>query len=150
MPIMRLLLLIIIFLVNRYYSTDDFIFQIQPQSVRINDLDEIYITSDEHYVGQVLYQYDQIQLACECQTQLNNTQYIIYWTINNKIFNRYNNSNHMQLFINKNTVQTPITYVTCHCIFIQSNSTKIKKDYQYQLYIGKAFFLEKNKGFIFV
>lgn len=145
MSIMRLLLLIIIFLVNRCYSTDDFIFQIQPQSVRINNLDEIYITSDDHYIGQVLYQYDQIELACECQTQLNHTQYNIYWTINNKIINHYNNSNHIELFINKNTVQTPITYVTCNCIFIQSNLTIIKKDYQYQLYIGKLFFLEIKK-----
>jgi hypothetical protein len=134
---MCLLLLLIIFLVNRSYSTHHLVFQIQPESVRINNLDEIYITNDDHYIGQVLYQDDQIELACECQTQLNHTQYNIYWTINNKIVNQYNNSNNIQLSININTVQTPITYVTCYCIFIQSNVTKIKKDYQYKLYIGK-------------
>jgi hypothetical protein len=136
MSIMRLLLLII-FLVKCSYSTDDFTFQIQPQPVRINNFDEIYITRDDHYIGQVLYQSDQIQLACECETQLNDTQYIIYWKINHKIVHQYNNSNNIELLINRNTVQTPITYVTCYCIFTQSNLIKIEKHYQYQLYIGK-------------
>jgi hypothetical protein len=131
------LFFLIIILVNRSYSTDDTVFQVQPQSVRINNLDEIYITSNDHYIGQVLYQDDRIELACECQTQLNHIEYHIYWTINNKIFNRYNNSNSIQLEINRNTVQAPITYVTCYCHFIQSNLTKIQKDYPYQLYIGK-------------
>ncbi|CAF2406450.1 unnamed protein product [Rotaria sp. Silwood2] len=131
---MRLLLLVI-FLVNHSNSIDDLVFQIQPQSVRINNLDELYITNDNHFIGQVLYRYDEIQLACECQTQMNHIQYNIYWAINNKIYNQYNNSNSIELLINLNTVQAPITYVTCHCIFIQSNITKIKRDFQYQLYI---------------
>jgi hypothetical protein len=136
MSLMRLLSLLIFF-INRCYSTNDLVFQIQPQSVRINNQDEMYITSDNHYIGQVLYRYDQIELGCECQTQLDHIKYIIYWTINNKIFHQYNNSNSMQLMINKNTVQAPITYIKCHCIFIELNLTKIQTDFQYQLYIGK-------------
>jgi hypothetical protein len=131
---------LIIFLVNRCYSTNDLVFQIQPQLVRINNHDEIYVTKDDHYIGQVLYRYDQIKLACECQTQLNHTESIIYWTINNKIVSRYNHSNSIQLVININTVQVPITYVKCHCIFIRSNLTKTKIDYKYKLYIGKSSF----------
>ncbi|CAF1118130.1 unnamed protein product [Rotaria sordida] len=134
MSTMRLLL-VVIFLVNFSDSIDDLIFQIQPQSVLINNLDEIYITNDNHFIGQVLYRYDKIQLGCECQTQLNHTQHNIYWIINNKTYDQYNNSNSIELLINLNTVQAPITSVICHCIFIQSNITKIKKDYQYQLYI---------------
>ncbi|CAF0972867.1 unnamed protein product [Rotaria sp. Silwood1] len=134
MSTMRLLLLVI-FLINRSNSIDDLIFQIQPQSVRINNFDELYITNDNHFIGQILYRYDEIQLACECQTQINHIKYNIYWTINNKTYNQYNNSNSIELLINLNTVQAPITYVTCHCIFIQSNRTKIRRYYQYQLYI---------------
>jgi hypothetical protein len=117
------------------YSNEDFNFQIQPQSVIINNFDEKYITSDNHYIGQVLYRYDQIELACDCQTELNQTEYFIYWMINNKTSNEFNNSNRIQLFINMNTVQVPITYVTCYCVFIQIDSRKIRKSYQYQLYI---------------
>jgi hypothetical protein len=133
------LLLVISFFVDYGYTTNDLLYQIQPQLVRINNHDEIYITSDDHNIGQMLYRYDQIQLACECQTELNHSQYQIYWAINNKILNEYNNSNTIQVIIDINTVKAPITYVTCHCVFIPSNITKIKRDYQYQLYIGKIF-----------
>lgn len=146
MSLMRfLLLLTIIFLIENSFSTDDFIFQIQPQLVRINNLDELYITRDDHYIGQVLYRYDQVQLACECQTHLNHTKHQIYWSINKKIYNRYNKLSNITIFINRKTVQTPITYVTCHCIFTQSNLTKIRRNYQYQLYIGKEISLSENK-----
>jgi len=144
MSSMRLLLLAI-FLVSRSYSIGNLSYQIQPQSVRINNLDEIYITSDDHYIGRVLYRYDLIELACECQTQLKNIQFNIYWTINNKTFNRYNNSDSIQLGINIDSVQVPITYVTCHCVFVQSNLRKIKRSYQYLLYIGNRIFFFKNR-----
>ncbi len=136
MSTMRLMFLLMnILFFNYCYSNEDFIFQIQPQSVVINNLDEKYITSDNHYIGQVLYRYDQVKLACDCQTELNHTEYYIYWTINNKTWNKLNNSNRIELFIDINTVQVPITYVTCYCVFIQFDFRRIKKSYQYQLYI---------------
>ncbi|CAF1053012.1 unnamed protein product [Adineta steineri] len=131
---MRLLLLVI-FLFHYCHSTVDLLFQIQPHSVRINNQDEIYITSDDHYIGQVLYRSDQIQLACDCQTQLNKTQYNIYWAINNKIIDQYRSLNSIHLIIDKNNVQAPITYVSCHCVFILPNLKQIKRNYRYQLYI---------------
>ncbi len=136
MSIMRLVLFLVSsFFFDCCYSNEDLLFQIQPQSVLINNLDEKYITNDNHYIGQVLYRYDRIELACDCQTELNHIQYYIYWTINNETYNQFNNSNKIQLSIDMNTVQVPITYVTCYCIFIQLDSKKITKSYQYQLYI---------------
>jgi hypothetical protein len=114
-------------------------FDIQPQSVRINDHDEIYIANTEHFLGQVLYRYDRIALACECRTDLRDIQYEIYWSINAHRIDRLHNRTTIELIIDNNTVQAPITSATCHCIFIRLNdsSRQIKRQYQYQLYIGK-------------
>ncbi|CAM4798568.1 unnamed protein product [Rotaria magnacalcarata] len=129
------LLLVIIFLANRSESIEDSTYQIQPQSVCINNFDELYITSDDHFIGQVLYRYDQLQLACDCQTLVNHIAYKIYWTINNKTYNEYNDSNRIQLIVDINTVRAPVTFVACHCIFIESNRTKTERNYEYKLLI---------------
>ena len=136
MSMMRFIFLLVIGFVHHCYSSDiDSLFDIQPQPVLINNVDEKYITSDKHYIGQVLYRYDRIEFGCDCQSQLNDVKYFIYWTINDRIFTRFNNSNSLKLFIDRHTVQIPISYITCYCVFIRINSTRIRKEYRYQLYI---------------
>lgn len=135
------LLLVVVCLVNSSESNEDLTYQVQPQSIRINKFDEIYMTSNDHFIGQVLYRYDQLELACECQTSSMKSKYHIYWTINNQVYNKYNQSNNIEILINKNTVQAPITFVTCYCVFIESNRTKTILDYQYKLYIGESIFI---------
>lgn len=136
MSIMRWIFLAIIGFGHYSCSSDiDSLFDIQPQSVWINNIDEKYITSDKHYIGQVLYRYDRIEFGCDCQSLLNDVKYFIYWTLNDRTFNRFNNSNSFKLLIDHHTVQVPISYVTCYCVFLRNNSTRIRKDYRYQLYI---------------
>ena len=120
----------------------DLYFQIQPQLVRVNNLDEMYISNDEHFLGQVLYRDDRIQLACECQTNAKRAQWEIYWSVNNEKFHQIKNSTSIQLLVNAETVQAPITSVTCHCTFVQKKSAKIQRTYQYQLYIGRGILFE--------
>ncbi|UJR21578.1 hypothetical protein I4U23_024660 [Adineta vaga] len=129
----RLVLLAYI-LVHYSSSTNDLTFQTQPRPVRINNQD-IYVINEANYIGQVLYRYDRIQLACECYTEENDIKYSIYWTINNKTISHYNNSNHIQLVMNKTNVKVPVTYVACHCVFYRTNFNKITSYYQYKLYI---------------
>lgn len=135
MSTMRLVFFALIYFVHRCSSNDDSSFQVLPQPVWINNLDEKYITNDKHYIGQVLYRSDQVELGCDCQSELDDVQHFIYWTMNDRLFHRFNNSHSFQLFVDRHTVQVPISYVTCYCVFVQGNSTRIKKDYQYLLYI---------------
>lgn len=101
---MRLILVVLSCLLNYCISTNNnWNYQIQPQIVRINNYENSYITNDEHFIGQVLYRYDQIQLGCECQTLINQTQTFIYWTVNKRILHRFNNSNSIQLIITNRT-----------------------------------------------
>ena len=131
------LFLLACILVQQSYCNNDLSFQTEPRPVRINNQEEIYVIHDDNYIGQVLYRYDQLQLECQCQTQENPIKYSIYWTINNQIISQYNNSTRIQLIVNKDNVQVPITYVTCICMFYQENSYEITRDYRYKLYIGK-------------
>lgn len=123
-------------------SNVDLYFQIQPQLVRVNNLNEMYITNDEHFLGQVLYRYDQIQLACDCQTTMTRIQWEMHWSMNNERLYQPKNSTSIQLSVNAETMQAPVTTVTCHCTFTQKNSTKVQRSYQYQLYIGREIFFE--------
>ena len=136
---MRLILVVLSCLLNYSLSTNNnWNYQIQPQIVRINNYESSYITNDEHFIDQVLYRYDQIQLGCECQTLTNQTKTFIYWIVNKRILHRFNNSNSLQIIITNRTVQAPKTLVTCYCLFYPENSIKIRRGYHYQLYIGKA------------
>lgn len=132
---LRLIFFVLIYFVHHCYSNDDSFIRVLPQSVWINNLDEKYIINDKHYIGQVLYRYDHVQLGCDCQSELNDMEYSIYWTMNDRLVNRFNHSNNFQLYVDVHTVEVPINYVTCYCLFIPKNSSRIIKDYQYQLYI---------------
>ena len=123
-------------------SNVDLYFQIQPQLVRVNNLNEMYITNDEHFLGQVLYRHDQIQLACDCQTAFTRVQWEMHWSMNNVKLYQPKNSTSIQLLVNAGTMRAPVTSVTCHCTFTQKNSTKVQRSYQYQLYIGREIFFK--------
>ena len=124
-------------LVRNSSCTNDLSFQVQPQPVRINNEEDIYVIYEDNYIGQVLYRSDQIQLECQCQTPSNQIEHYMYWTINNELSSQFNNSNRIRLLINADNVQGPITYVTCHCIFYREKFHEITRDYRYKLYIGK-------------
>lgn len=132
-----MLLPIVFALVRCLVALADGSFQVQPQPVRINNQEEIYITEEDNYIGQVLYRFDQLQLECECQMHADQSHYHLYWTVNNQLVHAHNDSKRMQLAVDRHTVQEPITYVTCHCLFNQANSKEIVRDYRYKLYIGR-------------
>ena len=125
-----LLLLLLLRLV-----TSEFEFDLQPQPIRLNDLEEIYLTNDDHFLGQVLYRFDRLHLTCECRSS---RSFRIFWTINDRIIADPFNSSDLQLEINRDTVETPTTDVTCHCLFTAKNRSEVEKSFRYQFYVGKS------------
>ncbi|CAF1533703.1 unnamed protein product [Adineta ricciae] len=129
------LFLIACILVRNSSCTNDLSFQVQPQPVRINNEEDIYVIYEDNYIGQVLYRSDQIQLECQCQTSSNQIEHHMYWTVNNELSSQYNNSNRIRLVINADNLRGPIIYVTCHCIFYLQTFHEITRNYRYKLYI---------------
>ena len=113
----------------------EFEFDLQPQPIRLNDLEEIYLTNDEHFLGQVLYRFDRLHLACECRSS---RSFRIFWTINDRLIADPFNSSDLQLEISRDTVEAPVTDVTCHCLFAAKSRGEVEKSFRYQFYIGKA------------
>lgn len=119
----------------------EFDFDLQPQPIRLNDLEEIYLTNDDHFLGQVLYRFDRIHLACECRSS---TSYRIFWTINNRRISDRLNSSDLEFEINEETVETPTSDVVCYCLFLMKNQSEIEKSFRYQFYIGKTKKIDMN------
>lgn len=134
--VQRVLLLLALILLQCFSRvlSNEFEFDLQHQPIRINDLNDLYLTSESNTSGYTLYRFDQIQLACECRSSASHR---IFWSINNRILNEHFNVSTVVLDIDQNTVQTPYTAVTCHCLFTLKNRTTIEKTFRYQFFIGK-------------
>ena len=55
-------------LIHYCNSKIDLFFHVQLKSILINNISEYsIIDNNHHFIGQILYRYDQIQLGYECQ-----------------------------------------------------------------------------------